>query len=415
VEIFRTVVEHRIVENAGGTNYGRPYRTWRDNPLDTGVSAAGMAIGLDLLGPSLEEEEVARFGEYLVPFVDRILEDPPDPQEEKPDWNIAAIGLVGAALLALVLRARGILDQERFARALEGGRRRALLFLEKGHDGQGAFFEGPAYGSATVHYLAPLAFALARGDDRELVEHPGLARLVEGMAYEIIPGTGGLNPLNDCGDAVNVSWMSLVAAEQQSGLAQWTWQRVQGVAIDEEIPDGFDWTDVVVRYLLYYDPSVEPVAPEVAGLPRVKQFENRGLVDVRGGWEEEDFFLSFICDVFPAGGHRQADRNHFALHALGESFAVDSGYAIEHLPDTTEVLRLGPWAGPTTCRWSMARCSGGAGCPGTESAGWSSADQLPISKPRPARATARPGVSRAGWSACREKMGRRPAWWWPTG
>ena len=341
VEIFRTVVEHRIVENTGGTNYGRPYRTWRDNPLDAGVSAAGMAIGLDLLRPVLEEDEIARFGEYLVPFVDYILTEPPDPEEEKPDWNIAAIGLVGAALLALVLRANNILDEERFSRALEGGRRRSLLFLEKGHDGQGAFFEGPAYGSATVHYLSPLAFALARCGDRELVEHPGLARLVEGMAHEIIPGTGGLNPLNDCGDTVNVSWMSLVAAEHKSGLAQWVWQRVQGVAAADKVREEFDWSDLAVRYLLYYDPSVEPAAPEVTGLPRVVHFENRGLVDQRGGWEREDFFLSFVCDVFPAGGHRQADRNQFALHALGESFAIDSGYALEQLPDTTEVLRLG--------------------------------------------------------------------------
>ena len=341
VDIFRTVVDHRIVENTGGTNYGRPYHTWRDNPLDTGVSAAGLAIGLDLLRPRLSADEVARFGTYLIPFVDYILENPPDPEEAKPDWNIAAIGLVGAALLALVLRADGTLDDDRYQRALKIGKRRALLFLEKGHDGQGAFFEGPAYGSATVHYLSPLAFALARSGDRELVEHPGLGLLAEGLLHEIIPATGRLNPLNDCGDSVNVSWLSVVAAEQKNGVAQWTWQKVQGLPDDGPPPDDLDWSDTVTRCLLFCDPSLPATSPADAGIPPVAHFANRGLVDIRSGWERDDFFLSFLCDVFPAGGHRQADRNQFALHALGESFAIDSGYALERLDDTTEVLRLG--------------------------------------------------------------------------
>jgi len=341
IAIFRTIVEHRIAENCGGTNYGRPYRTWRDNPLDAGASSGMLAIGLDLLRPSLSTDELSRFGTYLVPFVDYILDNPPDPEEERPDWNIALIGLAGTALLALVLRSIEVLDEERFQRALEQGRHRVLLFLEKGHDGQGAFFEGPAYGSASVHNLCPLAFALARGGDRELVEHPALALMVEGLVYEIVPGTGRLNPLNDCGDAVNVSWLPLVAAEQRQGTAQWVWRRVQGLSHDGSPPAGIDWTTAVTRYLLYYDPSVAPVSPDQTGLPRTRHFRQRGLVDVRSGWQRDDFFLSFLCDVFPAGGHRQADRNHFSLHALGESFAIDSGYSLERLPDTTEVLRLG--------------------------------------------------------------------------
>jgi hypothetical protein len=64
-------------------------------------------------------------------------------------------------------------------------------------------------------------------------------------------------------------------------------------------------------------------------------------VDVRTGWAREDALLSFLCDVYPAGGHRQADRNQFSLHALRESFAIDSGYGLETMADTTEVLRRG--------------------------------------------------------------------------
>lgn len=343
IDIFGTVVEHRIVENTGGTNYGRPYRTWRDNPLDAGVSSGGLALGLDLLRPVLPTEEVLRFGTYLLPFIDYLLDDPPDPEGKQPENNMACIGMYGLGLLSLVLRSVDILDEDRYARALDLARWRALLFLEKGHDGDGAFYEGPAYGSATLHFLGPLAYALARCGDRDVVEHPGWVRIVEGLAYEMIPATGRLNALNDCNDQINVSWATLVASEQQNGLAQWVWRQVDGPPDDGPVwtPPDHAWSDTVTRYLLYYDASVVPLAPNRAGLPPARHFPNRGLVDIRSGWERDDFFLSFICDVSPAGGHRQADRNHFSLHTLGESFAIDSGYALDRLPDTTEVLRLG--------------------------------------------------------------------------
>ena len=340
--LFRVLVEHRIVEHAAGTNYGRPYRTWRDNPLDAGSASLSLAISFDLLRPSMSPEEASETGRYLVPFVDYLLENPPDPEEAKPDWNIACIGFVGLGLLALCLRSAELLDEDRAARAVEAGKHRALLFLEKGHDGDGAFFEGPGYGAGTLHYLAPFAWALARCGDRSLVEHEGWLHIMEGFAYELVPGTGKLNPLNDCNEVSNIDWLALIATEHRSGLAQWVWQKIVDPfgSPTYEPPNAF-WTALVTRYLLFYDPTVEPEPPERSGLPTVKYFRNRGLVDVRTGWDDEDLLLSFICDVFPSGGHRQADRNHFALHALGESFAIDSGYGTEGLSGTTEVLRLG--------------------------------------------------------------------------
>ncbi|MDE3258343.1 MAG: hypothetical protein OYM47_10960 [Gemmatimonadota bacterium] len=341
--ILRTIVKYRIVENCGGTNYGRPYSTWRDNCLDAGASSMVLAIGLDLLRHELTDAERLEIGAYCLPFIDYTLDNPPDPGETRPDWNMAAIGLIGLGLLGLVLRGYGVLDESRFDRALAAGKKRCLLFLEKGHDGDGAFYEGPAYGSATLHYLAPFALALAACGDRDLTSHAGWERIAEGLAYELIPATGRPNPLNDCNDEFQVEWLALLASQQNSGLAQWLWQTI------DRLPAGGEtwrmpadvWSDTVTRYLLYYDPSIEPVPPDRLDMPGVRHFRNRGLVDIRSGWRSEDFLLSFLCDVFPAGGHRQADRNHFSLHALGESFACDSGYALERLPDTTEVLRLG--------------------------------------------------------------------------
>ena len=341
--ILRTIVKYRIVESCGGTNYGRPYSTWRDNCLDAGASSMVLAIGLDLLRHELTDADRVEIGTYCLPFIDYTLDNPPDPEEKRPDWNMAAIGLIGLGLLGLVLRGYGVLDESRFNAALDLSKKRCLLFLERGHDGDGAFYEGPAYGSATLHYLAPFALALAACGDRELTNHSGWERIAEGLAYELIPATGRPNPLNDCNDGFHIEWLALLASQQNSGLAQWLWQSIDKPPAGGEYwpPPADGWSDTVTRYLLYFDPSVEPVPPDRRDIPRVRHFRNRGLVDIRSGWGSEDFFLSFLCDVFPAGGHRQADRNHFALHALGESFACDSGYALERLPDTTEVLRLG--------------------------------------------------------------------------
>jgi hypothetical protein len=241
-------------------------------------------------------------------------------------------------LLATVLHDIGVLDRDRRDRAVARAKVRCWAFLERGHDGDGAFFEGPDYGTATRTYMTPLTWALVQQGDRELMDHPGWDRIVEGLLYEIVPGTGRINPLNDCGDVQSLDWLALVAAQRQDGRPQWLWRSL----VDPDRREGGEslWS----RHLLYYDPGVRPAPPD-AGMPGGRHFRGRGLVDVRTGWGAEDAFLSFICDPSVPGGHRQADRNHFSFHALRESFAVDSGYALERLPDTTEVLRLGATGG----------------------------------------------------------------------
>ncbi|OGG46827.1 MAG: hypothetical protein A3F84_03540 [Candidatus Handelsmanbacteria bacterium RIFCSPLOWO2_12_FULL_64_10] len=338
--ILMTLVEHRIVENTGGTNYGRPYRTWRDNVLDAGAASVLTALAYDLLRPVLSDEERDRAGRYLIPFVDYVLENEPDREIRKPDYNIPLIGTAGMGLLALVLHDAGVLDTDRRDRAVARTKVRCRAFLERGHDGDGSFFEGPAYGCASLKYMAPLTWALAERGDRELIDHAGWDRIVEGLLYEIVPGTGRINPLNDCGDVQSLDWLALLAAQRRDGRPQWLWQSLVDPNVERQEGGEFLWT----RYLLYYDPAVRPTPPG-ADMPKAKHFRGRGLVDVRTGWGREDTFVSFLCDPTVPGGHRQADRNHFSVHALGESFAVDSGYALERLPDTTEVLRLGATGG----------------------------------------------------------------------
>ena len=338
--ILLTVVDHRIAENAGGTNYGRPYRTWRDNVMDAGAACLLTALAYDLLRPILSDEERDRTGRYLAPFVDHVLENETDKEIVRPDHNMPLIGVSGVGLLAMVLHDAGVVDASLRDRAVNRAKVRCTAFLERGHDGDGAFFEGPDYGTATLKYMTPLTWALAGQGDRDLMDHPGWDRIVEGLLHELIPGTGRINPLNDCGDVQSVDWLALLASDRRDGRPQWLWQSLVDPNAGRQEGGELLWT----RYLLYYDPAVKPAPPD-GGTPRAKHFRGRGLVDLRTGWGQEEAFVSFLCDPTIPGGHRQADRNHFSFHALGESFAVDSGYALERLPDTTEVLRLGATGG----------------------------------------------------------------------
>ena len=83
-EIMRTIVDNQIVENCEGYNYGRPYRTWRDNCLDAGVSSLNLAIGLDVLRPRLSDEDRQEFGTYLVPLSITCSTPPPTPMKRSP-------------------------------------------------------------------------------------------------------------------------------------------------------------------------------------------------------------------------------------------------------------------------------------------------------------------------------------------
>jgi hypothetical protein len=301
--------------------------------LNGGTAVLSLGLAYDLVRPGMSPAEDSQVGAYLATFVDYFLEHPLDPELKKPEWNIAAHGMAGLGVLARVLRSAGVLDEARTRASIRKAKDRSRRVLDLHRQADGAFLEGPGYGTSTFHSISQLAWALAREGDRELWEHPAWEKAVEGLLYEMIPGSRQINPLNDTAviDIATIDWLAMVAADRKNGVAQWLWQtlKTRGGKIVPEGPRRVPRKSVLAGYLLAYDPTVRPVSPREAGLPPSKYFEKRGLVDFRTGWEEDDAFVSFLCDVSPKGGHRQADRNHFAFFALGELFAIDSGKAAE--------------------------------------------------------------------------------------
>lgn len=307
--------------------------------LNCGTAILSLAIAFDLARHEMPPGAVSQLGEYLVTFVDYLVEHPVDVELQKPHWNIAAHGMAGLGLLSLSLRAAGVLDEARFARALAMAKARSRIAADGHFETDGAFPEGPGYGSSTFHSLAPLAWALARCGDRELLDHPVWPKVVDGLLYELIPGIRAFNPVGDAAGGLSrgieechvatVDWLPMVAALHRNRVAQWLWQEVN-VRDGKVVPEmpSHARKCILTGYLLAYDPGVRPQSPADARLPVSKQFRKRDLVDLRTGWGGEDTLASFLCDPSPRGSHRQTDRNHFSYFALGEMFALDHGKSL---------------------------------------------------------------------------------------
>ncbi|MCZ7648939.1 MAG: heparinase II/III family protein [Planctomycetota bacterium] len=328
-DLFMTLVDRRIDEEMETLNpHGVLHKGWRHTPLDAGASSVALGLAFDALHPFLAAAERVKIGAWLRPFIEYLFEHAPDPDELKPEWNIASTATTGLALLALALHDAGLLDEARCERAQRMALHRAKVLLGRCVDAGGALFEGPCYGASALEYVAAYAYARARLGDRELLGHPAWALAVRGLVHELVPATGVPNHLNDCNEPHALPWLALAASSARDGLAQWLWQRMTNFPEAPRIqPDERDvWRAFETRYLLYCDPALKPVPPREAGLPLRMRFPERDLVDLRTGWDRDDAFLSFVCDHSPRGGHRQADRGHFAFHALGEAFAVDTGY-----------------------------------------------------------------------------------------
>lgn len=77
----------------------------------------------------------------------------------------------------------------------------------------------------------------------------------------------------------------------------------------------------LVHSILWYDPDVEPKAPE---LDLVKRFRTLEWVFIRDTWEPNGTQFVFKSGPF-LHGHNHRDRNSFILEAFGERLALDAG------------------------------------------------------------------------------------------
>jgi hypothetical protein len=352
--VLKTLVEHNMAENSGGTCYGKPFKSWLAIPLDAGHASEALGVSLDLLLPFLDESEARTLGNYLKRFIEKLealLGE--SVNDECPNLqNIPMIGKFSIGVMAAALEKLGLIDAGKY---LAISRRACLQYLDGGGHDEGILGEGPMYGFACLKHIAVVGAILHRRGDPAVFESKAWDQIVDAYASQTIPCDGTPNPLNDCYPVRITSWLLAVAKYRRNGLARWLWESiVQPLGEkrwDAPVRRGDIrapwWNSLLPHALASFDPAVKPVSPPSAGIPKRRFFEVRGILDDRTGWEEEDWYLTMTCcpdyrwRSHVGGLHQQADRGHFSLYALGEKFAIDSGYGNEVLSGSTEVIRFG--------------------------------------------------------------------------
>lgn len=325
-----------------GCNYGNPYQGWlNDNLLDMGHATLMPAIACHAVRPLMTRVERAEIVAYFEPFFYRALSHRYNGMAH-PGHNFAPVGFGGVGLLALALwedvpreRRAALIETLAWAEAY------ARFTLDTVGGSDGAAVEGSAYGSASLRYLALFAEGLRRRCGRDLFAHPGWGRFARYLMLETLPGGGAFNNFNDNHYATHTGFWPLVARRSGDAVADWVWLHHEGLVRRRNAEErGQRWSDIPY-VLLFREPKHDALQPEAAGIRTVHFFKDQHHWVARTGWAPNDLHVSFQCTRGRAGGHQQMDRLNFTVYALGERFAIDSGYGLERIPGATEVRRLG--------------------------------------------------------------------------
>jgi len=345
-DIVLTIIRERVIDQIGGTNYGRPYGGWLSQPLDAGHSSRSLAVFYDLLYDHLTAAERAEVRDYIVNryltyFHDYMAKAPTNPQYPGIlGHNFALIGNSAAALLTLAV----------WGETGDSVRERAWLdlfvngirqYLEIGLGADGDALEGAGYTSACLYYLTFPAEALRRAGGEDLFEHPRLKRVADYYLYEMLPGRNYFNNTNDAFYEAHTCFFPLYARIYGRPEISWLWREVAGRLKGpvELYGDGRNAAQPVLNYvLLWYPLAPPPRSPDELGLPRSRLFARRGLVAMRSNWKEDGCLLSFTCGGNPDFGHGQYDSTHFSLYCGKSALAGDTGYGGGSAEDHNTVL-----------------------------------------------------------------------------
>ncbi|MEX0874062.1 MAG: DUF4962 domain-containing protein [Actinomycetota bacterium] len=229
--------------------------------------------------------------------------------------NGAAIGMAGLATWGDLPTA-----SLWFAR----GRQLVLSYFQEGFDETGAGYEGVLYGNYGMRIPTYFSAAVERSGLPNPLHHPKIRRHTRWVAYEVLPGGGAVNPLNDARyyelNPTQMLWASSRGADPD--LAGWIWHNVT-----DRIFKGGAVAEPVAAMLWHRAP--DPAFTPEQILPLRQAFAGRGLFHARSGWGADDLMTSFESRHNDWGEaiHQNQDVNSFTLYAHGARLVIDSGYA----------------------------------------------------------------------------------------
>jgi len=344
-----TIIEHGLADVQSPV-YGGSTRGWRHgHGHDKGKFARTLAWVYDFCYDRFAPEQRRRFAAYAKECMDLA-----EPIYELDMWhganNRGARGILGNTWLYLALE--GDTDLTGYEVWLRRGELAIDKYLLFAHDPQGAPNEGPGYASSSLGYMAAIAHALRRRGLPDYLKYKAFERYQHYLAYQLLPGGGSLDNLNDCrlpcGSVIGC--LPLMGTDR-GALVPWLGRQLDfhpeqarlWLTGEEMSMDALD-TRHLLHFLLWWRDDAPVRAPAELGYPRSHCFREHGIASLRTGWEADDWLVTHICGRAEHACHHQGDNNHINLYALGESFLVDAGYGQAFAGPTQTVDR---WFGLT--------------------------------------------------------------------
>jgi hypothetical protein len=191
----------------------------------------------------------------------------------------------------------------------------------------GSYREGVTYAAWAMRTLLPTWEAERRLGGAAGWEAARADRLLEWMAYQMLPEGGGAylnrNEANTSDYIVSrhhslLEWATLRGS--QPGLARWLLRRSSG-----DLGQDFGHESDPVATLLWHTSGPE-FAPDLLSAGRY--FPDGGLYVHHLAWPGADPAASFLLTLEGSrfvGGHAQEDVGQFSLRAMGHGFALDNG------------------------------------------------------------------------------------------
>jgi hypothetical protein len=197
-------------------------------------------------------------------------------------------------------------------------------YFHEGFDPEGAGIEGILYGNYGMRIPTYLGHALSRAGHDDPFASGGLPGHQPWFAYEVLPGGGAVNPLNDARyyeiNPTFTTWQSTHGAQPE--LSRWLFDN-----LTRKVPGQTRSVGEVVPTLLWYEPS-DPAFDPADALPLAEEYAELGLVHVRSGWAVDDLMASFLVRQkdWGEGVHQNHDVGQVTLYSRGAKLITDSRY-----------------------------------------------------------------------------------------
>lgn len=339
------IMEHGLAD-VPATAYGDKTQGWRHGPgHDKGNIAQACAYVYDFCHDLFSPDQRRQFADYArqsIAYADEFIRSDIDQIAN----NRGIRGLSVRRWMHLVLEGEADLGEDP-AKVWYGGLYQLDTHLFHAFDDQGAPYEGPGY-AMSIMAITALAESLRRRTGVNLLNNNRFERLPQYLLYELVPGGGSANNLNDadtpCGRAT--AFLPLMGTPRGE-LLPWLARQ-----LDLHPSREAEWLDGPPRegmggellyYLLWWRDDATVRTPAELGYPKSNCFRTRGVASMRTGWEKDAWLVSHFCGRQERRCHRQADYNHVSFYAAGEYFLADAGYGDLAGPQKDGITPVNRW------------------------------------------------------------------------